>query len=104
MDIATKKLSKYIKESNDHSSIITNVKGHQILDTSIEGFEAAGIRITKEQLFELGILNDILRKNPNDPVFYITLVLRCLNALPADSVCEPTDTLGKYITSVGGEQ
>lgn len=73
------------------------------LDTSIEGYAAAGIRITEEQANELGILNSIMNAdktngNASDPVFYITYLMRILGVLPDGATCEIKEPFGRFTT------
>lgn len=74
-----------------------------MLDTSIDGFAAAGIRIDDGQLNKLGVVNSMMiadaenNKKAASPVFYIALIMRILGALPGSCICEPTDEYGQFI-------
>lgn len=60
------------------------------VDTSIEGFKKIGIELTNEQYKELCQLNLELLSidTKNIPVYGILLVLKTLNLLPENMLCE----------------
>lgn len=74
----------------------------KMLDTSIEGYRAAGIVITYEQLNQLGFLNAIMNADRElgvkaDPVFYMAVLLRIMGVLPEDATTESEHPLGRFI-------
>lgn len=61
------------------------------IDTSIEGFRYAGIKLTEQQYEDLRDLNTLILMNEhrqNIPVFNIMLVLKILGLLPPEMVCD----------------
>ena len=61
------------------------------IDTSIEGFRYAGIKLTEQQYEDLMDLNTLILMNEhrqNIPVFNIMLVLKILGLLPPEMVCD----------------
>lgn len=73
----------------------------KMLDTSIEGYRAAGIVITQEQLDQLGFLNAIMNADRElgvkaDPVFYMAVLLRIMGVLPEDAATEQTHPFGRF--------
>lgn len=60
------------------------------IDTSIEGFKYVGINITKQQYEDLCDLNMLIMCNENRkniPVFNTMLVLKILDLLPTEMIC-----------------
>ena len=66
-------------------------------DTSIEGFEKAGIKITEEQFEFLCNLNISMMCDPNVPVFHMMVLLRELGLLPKDMIVDAEDKFGVMI-------
>lgn len=66
-------------------------------DTSIEGFQKAGIKITEEQFSFLCDLNISMMCDPNVPVFHMMVLLREFGLLPKDMVVDAEDKLGVMI-------
>lgn len=63
------------------------------IDTSIEGFRHVGINLTKEQYQDLTALNISLMSGKRDsiPVFNMMILLRILELLPPEMICDAAD-------------
>lgn len=67
------------------------IKRRNKIDTSIAGFEYAGVRLSEEQFQDLVALNLQMRFHKDIPVFSIIMLLKVLGILPPKLMREVSD-------------
>ena len=62
------------------------------IDTSIDGFKYAGVKLSERQMEDFYALNLQMQCHPEIPVFNIIMLLKVLNLLPPEMI----DEIGDY--------
>ena len=71
------------------------------IDTSDDGFKVAGIVIPSEEVgIRLMHLNQLMKREKENPLFWVMVLLRELNILPEEMTCEIANHLGRSVTQM----